>query len=42
MSLYQFAACIDGWNAANDPDGSTSAPSAEEFELARKLHGDDG
>lgn len=42
MSLYQFAACIDGWNAANDSEGSVSAPSAEEFELAKQRHGDDG
>jgi hypothetical protein len=42
MSLYQFAAVVDGWNAAHDSDGDTSAPTAEEFELAKKLHGDNG
>lgn len=40
MSLYQFAACIDGWNKANDPDESVTAPSAEEFLMAKQLHGD--
>jgi hypothetical protein len=42
MSLYQFAAVVDGWNAAHDSDGSVDAPSAEEFELAKQMHGDDG
>jgi len=41
MSLYQFAAAVDGWNAAHDSGGSpSSAPTADEFELAKRLHGD--
>lgn len=42
MSLYQFAAVVDGWNAAHDSEGATSAPTAEEFERAKQMHGDDG
>lgn len=39
MSLYQWAACIDGINEQNDGD-SVEAPSAEEFEAAKMAHGD--
>lgn len=40
MSLYQFAACVDGVNEQNDND-SVDAPTAEEFEAAKAAHGDD-
>lgn len=40
MSLYQFACCVDGYNAANSPDEPDGSPSAEEFEAAKRLHGD--
>lgn len=40
MSLYQFAAVVDGWNAAHDSESVSSAPSAEEFEAAKRQHGD--
>jgi hypothetical protein len=41
MSLHQYASVVDGWNAANGADGAaSSAPTADEFELAKRLHGD--
>lgn len=40
MSLYQYAAVVDGWNAAHGGDGAGQAPSAEEFALAKRMHGD--
>ena len=40
MSLYQFAAAIDGWNAANDTEHAASAPGSLEFEAAKRAHGD--
>lgn len=40
MSLYQYAAVVDGWNEANGGEGSAQAPSAEEFALAKQMHGD--
>jgi hypothetical protein len=41
MSLHQYAAVVDGWNAAHDSgDVASSAPTAGEFELAKRLHGD--
>jgi hypothetical protein len=40
MSLYQFAACVDGVNEANNPDGSIEVPTDEEFEAAKAAHGD--
>ncbi|MDB5618213.1 hypothetical protein [Tardiphaga sp.] len=41
MSLYQFAAVVDGWNAAHDTEGGTSsAPTAAEFDEAKRMHGD--
>lgn len=40
MSLYQFAACVDGFNRANNPD-KTDPPTAEEFAAAKAAHGDD-
>lgn len=41
MSLYQFAAAVDGWNAANDVEGAVNAPGIHEFEAAKRAHGDD-
>lgn len=40
MSLYQWAACVDGWNRAQNPEGAITAPSAQEFEAVKRLHGD--
>lgn len=40
MSLYQFAACVEGWNEAHGGDEHLPAPSPEEFKAARKAHGD--
>jgi hypothetical protein len=39
MSLYQWAACIDGVNEANDGD-SVEAPTEDEFLAAKQAHGD--
>ncbi len=42
MSLYEFAACVDGHNRANAPSKEAiKPPSAEEFYEARRMHGDD-
>lgn len=38
MSLYQYAAVVDGWNEANSD--SVEPPSAEEFDAAKRQHGD--
>lgn len=38
MSVYQFAACVDGYNAANSD--AVDAPTDEEFEAAKRAHGD--
>lgn len=38
MSLYQFAACVDGVNEANSD--SIDAPTDEEFQAAKAAHGD--
>ena len=40
MSLYQFAACVDGVNKANSPDESVEPPTDEEFRAAKEAHGD--
>jgi len=40
MSLYQFAACVDGLNAANSSP-EIKAPTDEEFAAAKAAHGDD-
>lgn len=34
MSLYQYAACVDGFNEANGNEASIEAPSDEEFRSA--------
>lgn len=39
MSLYQYAACVDGWNEANS-EGSVEPPSVEQFRAAKAAHGD--
>lgn len=38
MSLYQFAACVDGFNKANSTE--IDAPTAEEFKRAKEAFGD--
>lgn len=40
MSLYQYAAVVDGWNEAHGSDAAGQAPSAEEFAMAKLMHGD--
>lgn len=40
MSLYQFAAAVDGWNKAQSGDDAIAAPTAEEFLEAKRQHGD--
>jgi hypothetical protein len=40
MSLHQYAAVVDGWNDAHSGDDVAQAPSAEEFALAKQMHGD--
>lgn len=40
MSLYQFAACVDGFNAANSADDAVDAPTDEQFHAAKAAHGD--
>lgn len=40
MSLYQFAAAVDGWNKAHSTEEQIQAPSAADFLAAKKLHGD--
>jgi len=32
MTVWELAACIDGVNAANNPESKLEAPSEEEFE----------
>jgi hypothetical protein len=39
MSLFQYAACIDGWNQKNAGD-DVEPPTDEEFEVAKAAHGD--
>lgn len=40
MSLYQFAAAIDGWNKAHEGEDKIAPPTAAEFLEAKRLHGD--
>lgn len=40
MSLYQFAACVDGINASNKTEDKIEPPTAEEFRAAKEAHGD--
>ncbi len=38
MSLWQFAACVDGHNRANSPDEVVDPPTTDEFhDLVRRL-----
>lgn len=39
-SLYQFAACVDGWNKAQSGEDELAAPTQAEFEEAKRAHGD--
>lgn len=38
MSLFQFAACVDGVNEANSDH--VDAPTDDEFKAAKEAHGD--
>jgi hypothetical protein len=40
MSLYQFAACVDGFNRANSGEDSLEPPGDEEFLAMKAAHGD--
>lgn len=40
MSLYQFAACVDGFNKANSVEDQIGAPTDAEFRAAKEAHGD--
>ncbi len=40
MSLYQYAACVDGWNAAHSSEDHIDAPSDAQFRAAKEAHGD--
>lgn len=40
MSLYEFAACVDGVNRVNSLEDKVDAPTPEEFEAAKAAHGD--
>jgi len=40
MSLYQFAACVEGVNKANSADETVSPPTDAEFRAAKEAHGD--
>lgn len=31
MSLWQFAACVDGWNAAHGAESEDEPPTPDEF-----------
>jgi hypothetical protein len=39
MSLWQFSACVEGWNKANG-DGRPDAPTDDEFDAAVAALGD--
>lgn len=40
LSLWEFAAAVEGWRAANgSTGGSMKAPTDEEFEEAKRQHG---
>ncbi|MBV9549307.1 MAG: hypothetical protein JO256_06495 [Alphaproteobacteria bacterium] len=40
LSLWEFACCWNAWLSANTSDGGPSAPSDEEYEAMKRLHGD--
>lgn len=40
MSLWQFAACVDGYNKANSPDDEMEPLSPEEFDDMLARHAD--
>lgn len=41
MSLYEFSACVDGFNKANSPEGGKpAAPSDAEYAAALAAHDD--
>lgn len=38
MSLWQFSACVDGFNTANGAEATVDAPSPEEFrDMVKRL-----
>jgi len=40
MSLWEFAACVDGYSRANGGGSSLQPPTDEEFEAMKRAHGD--
>ncbi len=41
MTLWEIVACIEGYNRVHGGEQKPSAPTDEEFEEAKRLHGDD-
>jgi hypothetical protein len=41
MSLWQFAAAVDGWNKVHGASQRPEPPSEAEFEAMKRAHGDD-
>jgi hypothetical protein len=41
MSLWKYAAMVDGWNKAHGGAAKPEPPTAAQFEAAKRLHGDD-
>lgn len=40
MSLWQLAACVDGYNAANSPEEEIDPLSGDEFDAMLSRHAD--
>ncbi|EJW12732.1 hypothetical protein A33M_1702 [Rhodovulum sp. PH10] len=40
MSLWQLAACVDGWNKTHSASAKPEPPSEEEFDAMKRAHGD--
>lgn len=40
MSLWEYAACVDGFNRAHGGKQRPPPPSDEEFEAMKRAHGD--
>lgn len=41
MSLWQLATCVEGWNRTHGGEPGTDPPTDDEFEAAKRAHGDD-
>jgi hypothetical protein len=40
VPIWELAACIDGFNRANGGEDAIAPPTDQEFEDAKRLHGD--